>query len=340
MLEINIYAENHGWLFEDLKQHFKSLNHTHGLEVLVSDRPLAVADAWVALRTKEAAASPDIRRTVVCVHDLFCDSDMYQPGGSRQAVRNAGAFVLSHPDQRRILSEAGISLQGVRIVDRPLGALTIFAPRKRNPEHFSVGWVGRNHARKRLGWFVQAIRQLRPGPEQFRVALIGSGLGNAAASLRASGVECSLYDKDAHAISTYPRLYQNLDCLVITSSTEAGPLPLFEALATGLPVVSTPVGWAPYFSDKAPQYVRLASNPHEIAVGLEQLRSEKQEMFDKRFEISGLLKEWSLDSWLLAVLNLAGSLAASSQEPQKSQTLSDHSSNSARIANRGSGPVV
>jgi glycosyltransferase involved in cell wall biosynthesis len=147
------------------------------------------------------------------------------------------------------------------------------------------------------------------------VALIGSGLGNAAASLRAVGVDCSLYEKDAHPISTYPRLYQSLDCLVITSSTEAGPLTLFEALATGLPVVSAPVGWAPYFADRAAQYVRLAGNPDEIAAALEQLKSEKQEMFDKRFEIAQLVKEWTLDSWLLAVLNLAGSLAAKSLEP-------------------------
>lgn len=151
------------------------------------------------------------------------------------------------------------------------------------------------------------------------MALIGSGLGDAAAGLRAGGVDCRLYEKDAHAFSIYPRLYQGLDCLVITSSTEAGPLTLFEALATGLPVVSTPVGWAPYFADRAAQYVRLAGNPDEIAAALEQLRSEKQEMFDKRFEIAQLVKEWSLDSWLLAVLNLAGSLAAKSLKLQKTR---------------------
>jgi glycosyltransferase involved in cell wall biosynthesis len=309
-IKINVYAENLGWLFEDLKQHFKSLNYIHGCEVLVSDQPLAVADAWVALRTKEAKASPDIRRTVVCIHDLFCDDGMYQQGGHRQAVRDAGALVLSHPDQRRILSEAGISLQGVPIVERPLGALSIFTPRQQRSDRFCVGWVGRNHARKRLGWFVEAILELGLRPAPLRVALIGSGLGDAAASLRANGGDCSFYDKDAHEISTYPQLYQSLDCIVITSSTEAGPLPLFEALATGLPVVSTPVGWSPYFSDEAPRYVHLASNPHEIAVCLEQLRSEKQEIFDKRFEIAGLVKEWSLENWLSAVIELAVSLAA------------------------------
>jgi glycosyltransferase involved in cell wall biosynthesis len=304
--KVNVYAENHGWLFEDLKQQFKTLHCIPGFDVSVSDRPLATADAWVALRTKEAAVSPDIRRTVVCVHDLFSDDGMYQQGGSRQALRDAAALVLSHPDQRRILIEQGISLRGVPILERPLGALTIFTPRQRESDRFSVGWVGRDHVRKRLGWFVEAIQGLGLGSGQLRVAMIGVGLGEAVDSLRATGVDCSHYDRQAYAISQYPQLYQGLDCIVITSSTEAGPLPLFEALATGLPAVSTPVGWAPYFSQKAPRYVRLANNPREITDHLKQFKSQKEEMFKRRFEIASLVGEWSLDTWLLAVLNLAG----------------------------------
>ena len=307
--KVNVYAENHGWLFEDLKQKFNTLHCIPGFEVSVSDRPLATADAWVALRTKEAAVSPDIRRTVVCVHDLFSDDGLYQQGGSRQAVRDAAALVLSHPDQRRILIEQGICLRGVPILERPLGALTIFTPRQLESERFSVGWVGRDHVRKRLGWFVEAIHGLGFGPGQLRVAMIGAGLGEAVDSLRATGVDCGHYDRQTYAISKYPQLYQGLDCVVITSSTEAGPLPLFEALATGLPAVSTSVGWAPYFSQKAPRYVRLANNPREITDHLKQFKSQKEEMFEKRFEIASLVSEWSLDTWLLAVLNLAGVVA-------------------------------
>lgn len=310
VLTINVYAENYGWLFEDLKQHFQSLNLTHGFKVLVSDQPLSSADAWVALRTREGDASPDIGRTVVCLHDLFCEPGMYQPGGQRQCVRDAGALMLSHPEQRSILIQEGISLQGLPVLARPLGALSIFQPRQHNLNRFGVGWVGRNHSRKRLHWFVEAILGLNLQPQQLRVTLLGTGLEDAARRLRANGVDCRNYDKQTHAISQYPQLYQRLDCLVITGSTEAGPLPLFEALATGLAVVSTPVGWSPYFSQKAPQAVRLACSPCEITAQLQQLKSEKDEIFNRRFEISRLVKNWSLDSWLLAVLNLAGSLTA------------------------------
>jgi len=310
MLKINVYAEDRGWLFEDLKDHFQRLNHIHDFEVTISEKPLMTADTWVALRTMEAVKSPDLRRTVVCIHDVLFDDEMYRQNGSRGAVRDAGALVLSHPDQRAILTHEGISLEGIPILERPLGALKTFVPRRQLPACFSVGWIGREHPRKRLGWFVQAMLELDLGPEQLKVELIGSGLGDAAAGLRANGVDCRLYDRDSHAISTYPELYQNLDCVVITSTTEAGPLPLFEALASGLPVVSTPVGWAPFFSRQAPRYVRLAGDSREIAAQLKQLRVQRQETFASRFEIAGLVKQWSLDGWLLAVLELGASLAA------------------------------
>lgn len=311
MKKINVYAENLGWLFEDLKQHFKGLGNTHGFTVIVSDRPVPMADAWVALRTKEAGISPDIRRTVVCIHDLLFHDGMYRQGGSRRAVREAGALVLSHPEQRAILSEAGISVAATPLLERPLGALTSFTPRLHFPVRFTVGWVGRDHPRKRLDWFVEAMLRLNLERKQVEGVLIGSGLSAAAANLQANGLDCRLHDKASHPIATYPQLYQRLDCVVITSSTEAGPLPLFEALATGLPVVSTPVGWAPLLSSDAPQYLRLASDPHQIAVQLNQLRVERQTMFTKRLEIASLVKDWNLENWLMEVLKLAGSLAPS-----------------------------
>jgi hypothetical protein len=42
-----------------------------------------------------------------------------------------------------------------------------------------------------------------------------------------------------------PAVLNAFDLLVVASERETGPLVLLEALATGVPVVSTPVGYAP-----------------------------------------------------------------------------------------------
>jgi glycosyltransferase involved in cell wall biosynthesis len=308
VLEINVCVEgSEDWLFGDLKKRFRG-THLDGVRVVATDAPVDGADAWVFLRTAEAAASPNLRRTVVCIHDLYDHDAMYSRGGDRSAVRQAGGLVLCHPDQRRILRDAGISLDGVAVLERPLGALSLFTTRQKRPDSFSVGWVGRNHWRKRPDWFVEGIRRFAVGRRHTRIVLIGKDLHALAGQICDLGVRCEYYDRVVFPIEEYPRLYQTLDCLVITSSTEAGPLPLFEALATGLPVVSTGVGWAPYFASKAPGFVRICESPGDIAAQLQHIQSRAEDFFRKRSEIASLVEEYRLDTWFIDVLNLAASL--------------------------------
>jgi len=311
MVRVNVFAENGDWVFEDLKQHFARAQ-VAGLEVLASAEPLAGADVWVSISPSQAINSPDLARTVVCIHDLYEHSGIYSPEGDRRAVRRAGALVLSHPLQRRILTEAGVSLEGVPTHEGPLGALSIFTARSEATPCFSVGWVGRHDAqgRKRCEWFVEAINGLDPAPGRLRTVLVGRGLDGHAERLRAGGVTCLHYARESHPIAEYPRFYRQMDCLVITSSTEAGPLPLFEALATGLPVISTPVGWAPHFAAEHPRYVRLAESPAEITDHLRRLGGEREQLFREREEIASLVRDYRLEGWLRDVLRLAGSLHA------------------------------
>jgi len=311
VVAVNVYAEDLGWLLEDLKRHFAALDGP-ARRVLASERPLKGADAWVALRTQEAGASPDLARTLVCVHDLF-DGGLYAPGGPRATVRGAGGLALSHPGQRRILDASGISCDGRVLVERPLGALSIFQlrePRSHRSGPFSIGWVGRNHPRKRLPWFVESVLALAPPREELRAVLLGEGLEGAAGSLRAAGVECSLHPRDTHPVAEYPRVYQGLDALVITGETEAGPLPLFEALASGVPVVSTPVGWAPLLAPEDSPWVRIAGSPAEIAAHLDELRPYRDEMFERRRDAAALVSNWTLEGWVSEVLQAADALAA------------------------------
>ena len=118
---------SYGWLFDDLREGFVRA-HVPGIRVIASEEPNATADAWIFIRTAEAGSSPDLARTVVCIHDLFAHSarGLYSLTGERGAVHRAAGLVLCHPGQRDILTRAGVSFQGKMILDRPLGALKSF----------------------------------------------------------------------------------------------------------------------------------------------------------------------------------------------------------------------
>ncbi|MDB5036150.1 MAG: capsule polysaccharide biosynthesis family protein [Chlorobi bacterium] len=311
MMRINVYAENHGWLFEDMKSWFRRLT-VEGTIISVSDLPDPAADAWVALRTREAGLSPVAGRTVACVHDLYDYPGLYHPAGGRGAVHMVGGLVLCNPLQRPLLVDAGINVEGKRVLERPLGALSIFTLRESMPEKFTIGWVGRKDARKRTEWLIETLRLVDIPRDALRVLLAGEDLEGLARELGDDGIDHELIDRRVHPIESCPPLYHAMDALLITSMTEAGPLTLFEALASGLPVVSTPVGWAPYFAGKSPGHVLLADSPAMMAAHLCDIRHQRAILFGDRHAIAGLVRRWRLDDWYPEVIRLAASLVSDS----------------------------
>ncbi len=295
---------SYDWLFGDLRERFGA-TQVPGIRVVTSEEPVSDADGWIFIRTGEAASSPDLARTVVCLHDLYSHDGMYSPQGQRGAIHRAGALVLCHPHQRAILGDAGVALDGKLLLERPLGALQAFTVRERRPESFTVGWVGRDHWRKRPEFLVETMERFRNLCPTVCVILIGKELDSLHAQISTTGIECLLHDRRNTSIAEYPSLYQALECLLITSCTEAGPLPLFEALASGVPVVSTPVGWSPHFAAIEPAFVRLGDTPDELAQGLAGVWRSALELFAARSRIAALAASPRLDSWFVDTLRLA-----------------------------------
>jgi len=126
-------------------------------------------------------------------------------------------FVDLHPDEHLHLIHNGVDLE-------------IFNPRPDfvRPNKFIVGWAGnpRNPVKrfsllKELPFQVKAM--VNWGPQRFKV--------NRSRKLMVD-------------------FYKNIDVYVCISSSEGMPLPILEAAACGLPIVSTPVGGIPEFLDE------------------------------------------------------------------------------------------
>lgn len=306
---VNVYAQDYGWLFEDLKRHFLAAART-GLQVIASTKPLQEADCWIALRTAEAHRSPDPARTVACIHDFSDEPDLYGPAGERRGVREAGALWLCHPDIRVLLARDGVDMDKCTVLERPIGALTAFSPRRCMPPQFTVGWIGRNDPVKRLPVFIGALVRAAAVQSKFEVLLVGQDLEAVAAQITAAGIVVRHYDRQVVPIEECPALYGQMDVLVVTSATEGQPMVLFESIASGVPVISSAVGWAPRFAAAAPDFVRLAESVEEIAAALAEVRSQRDALFARREAMAALVRPWRLEDWVSDVLRLATELAA------------------------------
>lgn len=207
-MKINVFCKNHRWLFEDLKQEIASYG------AIASDEPLPDADAWICLRDTEAKLSPDKTKTLVTVHHIEpITHDGY------------GKINFVHPFQKRQYNGNGPSFV------LPIGSRNI--PPSPFPDKPVLGGffreVNGNGKRNLKGsvLFKQAVELARQQID-FEVLLIGANLRHIA---HIGTYECR---------GALPDDYARITALMTTSTSQMVPLSVYEAMAAGRPIVTTP----------------------------------------------------------------------------------------------------
>lgn len=199
---INAYCESRGWLFDDLRSELAATG------AVPSEEPLAHADAWICLRSREGRFSPDPARTVLQVHDMETPPAEF------------GAVALVHPAQLADHPDGRVLPIGAR--DCPAVPL---------PRHPAVGFFCREvNGRKGSDLFGQAVELARESV-RFEVHLIGERLDHIA--------ELGVYQQRP----AVPRDFGLVDALVVCSQSPMVPLSAYEACAAGVRVISTPRQW-------------------------------------------------------------------------------------------------
>jgi glycosyltransferase involved in cell wall biosynthesis len=85
-----------------------------------------------------------------------------------------------------------------------------------------------------------------------------------------------------YSLESNSLLMRNASTLLVLSLQEGGPYPILESLASGTPVVSTPVGWAPELIDsKTGIIVSQSATVQEISVALQSSMKLKLQNFHK-----------------------------------------------------------
>jgi glycosyltransferase involved in cell wall biosynthesis len=113
------------------------------------------------------------------------------------------------------------------------------------PRLYDVAFVGRLATNKGLFTLLDAIAQVRRTHPGIRLGMLGSGAlkPEVMARIAALGLEenVTLIDR-VEAAEDVARFYNSAHMLVCASTAEGGPRVTVEAMACGVPVISTPVG--------------------------------------------------------------------------------------------------
>ncbi|HEX4339249.1 MAG TPA: glycosyltransferase [Polyangiaceae bacterium] len=215
-----------------------SIVHTHNPHALIYGAPAAALAGAIAVHTKHGM-NPDTPRRLWL---------------RRTAGRFAGAHVAVTPALARVALKSG-DCDGPRLHVVPNGVdLTRFKPSRRARaearlelgipgDAWVVGTVGRLSPEKNQALLVDAMTKHLGEDRQLVIVGDGADRGDLSAQVAATGKSRFIHMTGAR--SDVQNLLAAFDCFALTSRTEGLPLVLLEAMAMGLPVVSTAVGGIP-----------------------------------------------------------------------------------------------
>jgi len=129
-----------------------------------------------------------------------------------------------------------------------------------------IGWVGRLSREKGPDVFLEALALLRDRP--WTACMLGEGPARRAleARARALGIGCRVHWHGS--VRGAESIYRAFDVFVLSSRTEGTPIALFEAMASGVPIVATAVGGVPDVVSATEAWLVAPEDPTALAAGV------------------------------------------------------------------------
>lgn len=164
-----------------------------------------------------------------------------------------------------------------------------------------VGWVGRLSSEKAPELALHAMAAWRD--PSVLLALIGQG--GMSAELERTAEELGVADRVAWLgrVPDAARYMKGFDALFLTSRTEGTPMVLLEAMAAGIPIVTTAVGGIPEFLSGEQAILTPSGDAEAMARGLTEVfhrpedararAARARQVLEKEFDVGGWVERYS-----------------------------------------------
>lgn len=185
-------------------------------------------------------------KTIASVHHVL-DWDL------AQKCRTASLIHTVSHEWKEYLIDKGIEAERIHIIPNGVDILRFNPNLSKSsarrlfgiPEScFVVGFFGSAHplsrGRKGVDTFLQSVVELQKRIPELLLFISGQNWGDDVQSLVRQGIR--VFHPGFLPSSKLPAAYRALDAFVVASTVEGGPVTAFEAMASGVPLISTSVG--------------------------------------------------------------------------------------------------
>ncbi|GAB4450741.1 MAG: hypothetical protein Kow00120_21070 [Anaerolineae bacterium] len=159
--------------------------------------------------------------------------------------RAAAIRVVNAVEMPELLARLGVPAARVLTLPSLYIDFATFHPMPDTPKQYDVAFVGRLAPNKGLFTLLDAVAQVRHTHPAVRLGILGAGPLRTALEARAAALGLGAHVAwvgrvpDADDVA---RFYNRARIVVCASTSEGGPRVTVEAMACGVPVISTPVG--------------------------------------------------------------------------------------------------
>ena len=193
------------------------------------------------------------------------------------ATRAAAFRVVNHAEMPELLRTLGVPEDKILVLPALYLDYEVFHPRRELPQRYDLLFVGRLAPNKGLFTLLEALAQVRQIQPKVTLGLRGEGPLRPAleARIRALGLGGNVtWIPRAAGLEDLARIYASARVLVCASTAEGGPRVTVEALACGIPVISTPVGVMRELLRDGENGLRVGFNAASLAAAITRLLAD------------------------------------------------------------------
>lgn len=272
---VNIVGETiNEWIFKAMVDAIKE--HSAGVAIKPTERPVANADVYHFFRPRalNCLLSEGWEGTAVTsLHGFLPGATDFKT--CELAYSQAKKIVCVAETCKDYLVKSGIPVHKAEVVHAGVDHDKMM-PLSWPSKHFTIGVVGRMYPfhgsivdNKGGAFIVETAKRLKKMTPDVLFLIVGEEWGPVCNSLANIPVAFEFWNRETNCnYDHYPMLYNRMDCLFIASKYEGAPVPAYEAMACGRPVVGSRIGALPEIVEDDKTGFLIERNPDAAAKAL------------------------------------------------------------------------